>query len=204
MTFDANRNLATVYGGAIGTGAGQVSSINVGFNNLTDQANPLSMTWNLLGSSGKPTITPVTTASNSTPGSASAVSATNQDGLASSQYQDVSIGSDGTVTVTFSNQQKLNVGRIALGKVTNPQGLRASGDGDCSSTLASGAVAIFRSGSAGLGTMQNGPLGGSNVDIGRTSTSLTSSPRSSSPSAPSKRTRRPLPPSTPSRRKPSR
>ena len=77
----------------------------------------------------------MTTTSNSTPGSASAVSATNRfrtnpDGFASGQYLDFSIGSDGTVTVTFSNQQMLNVGQIALGKVTNPQGLRAIGDGD--------------------------------------------------------------------------
>jgi flagellar hook protein FlgE len=107
----------------------------------------------------------VTSASNATPGSASAVSATNQDGYASGQYQDFSIGSDGTVTVTFSNQQKLNVGQIALGNVTNPQGLKAMGNGDYNATLASGAVAVGTSGTAGMGTMQNGALEGSNVNI---------------------------------------
>jgi flagellar hook protein FlgE len=165
MTFSPNGSLATVNGTAVGTAAGQVSSIPVGFNGLTDQASPLAMTWNLMGSAGKPTLTQVTSASNATPGSSSAVSATNQDGYASGQYQDFSIGSDGTVTVTFSNQQKLNVGQIALGNVINPQGLRALGDGDYSSTLASGTVAIGASGSAGLGTMQNGALEGSNVNI---------------------------------------
>ena len=123
------------------------------------------MTWNLLSSAGTPDITQVTAASNATPGSASSVSATNQDGYASGQYQNFSIGSDGTVTVTFSNSQKLNVGQIALGNVINPQGLRALGDGDYSSTLASGTVAVGASGSAGLGTMQNGALEGSNVNI---------------------------------------
>ncbi len=165
MTFDATGNLSTVNGTAVGTGAGQVSTIPVAFNGLTDQANGLNMTWNLTGSAGKPTITQVTSGSTSTSGSGSAVSGTNQDGYASGQYQNFAIGSDGTVTVTFSNQQKLNVGQIALGNVINPQGLRDMGNGDYNTTLASGSVAIGTSGSAGLGTMQNGALEGSNVNI---------------------------------------
>ncbi len=165
ITFGPTGSLATVNGTAFGTAAGQVSTIPVAFNNLTDKANNLNMTWNLLNSAGTPDITQVTAASNTTPGSASSVSATNQDGYASGQYQGFSVGSDGTVTVTFSNSQKLNVGQIALGNVINPQGLRALGDGDYSTTLASGAVAIGASGTAGLGTMQNGALEGSNVNI---------------------------------------
>src|SRR3984957_16473646 len=73
--------------------------------------------------------------------------------------------SDGTVTVTYSNQQKLNVGQIALGNVANQQGLRDMGNGDYDTTLASGTAAIATSGKAGLGTMQNGALEGSNVNI---------------------------------------
>ncbi len=165
MAFDATGTLATVNGTAVGTAAGQVSTIPVGFNGLTDQANNLTMNWNLVGAAGKPTITQVTSASNSTPGSGSAVSATTQNGYASGQYQDFTIGSDGTVTVTFSNQQKLNVGQIALGNVVNEQGLRDMGNGDYSTTMASGSVAVATSGSAGLGTMQNGALEGSNVNI---------------------------------------
>ena len=167
MTFDATGNLSKVNGTAVGTNAaaGQVSSIPVAFNGLTDQANPLAMTWNLLSSAGKPTITQVTSASTAPAGTASAVSGTTQDGFASGQYQGFVIGSDGTVTVTFSNYQKVNVGQIALGNVTNPQGLRDMGNGDYSTTLASGTVAVATSGSAGLGTMQNGALEGSNVNI---------------------------------------
>jgi flagellar hook protein FlgE len=165
MAFDATGNLSLVNGTAVGTGPGQVSSIPVAFTGLTDKANDLNMTWNLMGSAGKPTLTQVTSGSTAAPGTASAVSNTTQDGFASGQYSNFSIGSDGTVTVTFSNQQKLNVGQIALGNVTNPQGLRDMGNGDYSTTLASGAVAIATSGSAGLGTMQNGALEGSNVNI---------------------------------------
>jgi flagellar hook protein FlgE len=171
MGFDPTGNLATVTNGtppvttAVGTGAAQVSSIPVAFTGLTDKSNNFAMTWNLLGTAGKPTITQVTSASNSAPGSNSAVSGTIQNGYASGQYSDFAIGSDGTVTVTYSNQQKLNVGQIALANVANKQGLRDMGNGNYDTTLASGTAAIATSGSAGLGTMQNGALEGSNVNI---------------------------------------
>ncbi len=157
MTFNATGNLSTVNGTPVGTGAAQISSIPVTFSGLTDQANNLSMNWNLLGAAGKPAIKQVD--------ATSAVSNTTQDGYASGQYQDFAIGTDGTVTVTFSNQQKLNVGQIALANVANKQGLRDMGNGDYDTTLASGTAAIATSGSAGLGIMQNGALEGSNVNI---------------------------------------
>ena len=139
--------------------------IPVAFTGLTDGATNLSMNWNLLGSAGTSTLTQVSAASNAPAGSTSAVSARTQDGYASGQYSDFAIGTDGTVTVSFTNGQKLNVGQIAMGNVTNQQGLHAMGGGDYSATLASGSVAIGTSGSAGLGTMQNGALEGSNVNI---------------------------------------
>ncbi|HKF46272.1 MAG TPA: flagellar hook protein FlgE, partial [Terracidiphilus sp.] len=159
MAFDANGNLSQVNGTPVGTGVGQVSSINVAFNGLADQSNNLNMKWNLMGPAGLPTISQVD--------ATSAVSATNQNGFASGQYQDFTIGSDGTVTVTYSNEQKLNVGQIAVGNVTNLQGLKMMGDGDYATTLASGTATIGTSGSAGLGTMQDGALEGSNVNISK-------------------------------------
>ncbi|HUY96011.1 MAG TPA: flagellar hook-basal body complex protein, partial [Terracidiphilus sp.] len=115
MTFDAKGNLSTISVGAgaaqpVGTGAGQVSSIPVAFNGLADGANNLSMNWNLMGTGGTPNISQVA--------AKSAVSGTLQDGFTSGQYQGFTIGSDGTVTVTYSNEQKLNVGQIALGTVS--------------------------------------------------------------------------------------
>jgi flagellar hook protein FlgE len=162
MTFDQNGNLSTITptGGVattVGTGAGDVSSIPLAFNGLTDKAANLAISWNLLGPAGTPTISQVDTAS--------AVSATTQDGYSSGQYQSFTVGSDGTVTATFSNGQKLNVGQLALGNVTNLQGLQLLGDGDYAATLASGTPAIAPSGTDGLGTLQGGALEGSNVNI---------------------------------------
>jgi hypothetical protein len=95
----------------------------------------------------------------------SAVSSTLQDGFASGIYRGFSIGADGTVTATFKNGQKLNVGQLALGNVVNLQGLKALGNGEFETTLASGSATIGVSGTSGLGTMQGGALEGSNVNI---------------------------------------
>jgi flagellar hook protein FlgE len=163
MTFDSNGNLTSVTpagaGGpeTVGTAAGDVSSIPLSFTGLADGASDLNIQWNLLGTGGTPTISQVA--------EASAVSATAQDGYASGQYQSFMINSDGTISTTFSNGQKLIVGQLALGNVTNPQGLRMLGDGNYETTLASGQASIAAPGTAGLGTLEGGALEQSNVNI---------------------------------------
>jgi flagellar hook protein FlgE len=162
IAFDSNGNLTTVTptGGAaktVGTAPGDVSSIPLAFTGLADAASNLGIQWNLLGANGKPNISQVDTAS--------AVSSTNQNGCPSGQYQSFSIGSDGTVTVTYSNGQLQNVGQVALANVTNLQGLQLLGDGNYATTLASGTASIGTSGSAGLASLQDGALEASNVNI---------------------------------------
>jgi flagellar hook protein FlgE len=167
MTFNANGNLTTVTptGGAaetVGTAAGDVSSIALNFNPaatnvLADGAAGLDIQWNLLGASGTPAISQVDTAS--------AVSATTQNGYASGQYQSFTIGNDGTVTVSYSNGQTQNVGRLALANVSNLQGLSLLGDGDYATTRASGTAVVGTSGAAGLATVQDDALEASNVNI---------------------------------------
>jgi len=162
LNFDSNGNLTTITPTAgaaetVGTAAGDTSTIPVSFTGLADGASDLNMQWNLVGASGTPTISQVATGS--------AVSATTQDGYPSGQYQSFSIGSDGTVTVTYSNGQRQNVGQIALGNVENLQGLQLLGDGNYGTTLASGAATIGASGTSGLATLQDGALEASNVNI---------------------------------------
>lgn len=163
MTFDSNGNLTSITptGAAgpqtVGTAAGDVSSIPVSFTGLADGASNLNIQWNLLGSGSTPTISQVA--------AASAVSATQQDGFASGQYQSFTINGDGSISATFSNGQKLVVGQLALGNVTNLQGLRMLGNGDYQTTLASGEASIAAPGAGGLGTLQGGALEQSNVNI---------------------------------------
>jgi flagellar hook protein FlgE len=162
MSFDSSGNLATVTQGAgaaqpVGAAAGDISSIPLSFTGLADGAANLNINWNLLGTGGTPDISQVYTAS--------ALSTSGQNGYPSGQYRDFTIGSDGTVTVTYSNGQKQNVGQLALANVANLQGLQMLGDGDYATTLASGAASIGVSGAGGLGTMQDGALEASNVNI---------------------------------------
>lgn len=147
LTFDANGNLVSP--------AANVGGIT--FSGLGDGAATMNMTWNLFGANGAANVTQVD--------QASAISNYTGDGYASGTYSGFTIGSDGTVTVTFSNGQKLNVGQVALGNVANLQGLQLLGDGDYAATRASGTISIGASGADGLGTMQDGALEASNVNI---------------------------------------
>lgn len=147
LAFDANGNLVSP--------ASNVSGIS--FAGLSDGAAAMNVTWDLYGAIGKATISQVD--------QTSAVASTTQNGYASGEYSGFSIGSDGTVTASFSNGQKLNVGQLALANVVNLQGLKNLGNGDYETTLASGTATIGTSGSAGLGTMVGGALEASNVNI---------------------------------------
>ncbi len=147
LTFDSNGNLVSP--------STNVSGIT--FSGLSDGASNLNMTWNLFGADGTSALTQVD--------QTSAASSTTQDGFASGNYTGFTIGSDGKVTATFNNGQKLNVGQLALGNVVNLQGLENTGNGDYATTLASGTATIGVSGTSGLGTMQGGALEASNVNI---------------------------------------
>jgi len=147
LAFDASGNLVTP--------ATNVAGIS--FTGLSDGAAALNMIWNLYDASGKATISQVA--------QASSVASTAQNGYASGEYRDFSIGSDGTVTATFSNGQKLDVGQLALGNVGNLQGLKDMGGGQYETTQASGTATVGVSGTAGLGSMVGGALEASNVNI---------------------------------------
>jgi flagellar hook protein FlgE len=162
LGFNSDGVLTTVTptGGAaetIGTAAGDVASIPLAYTGLADDASNLNINWNLLGPNGTPLVTQVDTAS--------AVSSTSQNGYPSGQYQSFTIGSDGTVTVTYSNGQLQNVGQLALANVDNLQGLELLDDNDYATTLASGTASIGASGTSGLATLQDGALEASNVNI---------------------------------------
>ena len=151
LVFNSNGNLVSPSANVAG----------ITFSGLSDGASNLNMTWNLFGANNTSTLTQVaqtSTVSGTTSG-------TTQNGYASGNYSGFTIGSDGTVTATFNNGQKLNVGQLALGNVVNLQGLEDLGNGDYATTLASGTATIGVSGTSGLGAMQGGALEASNVNI---------------------------------------
>jgi flagellar basal-body rod protein FlgG len=79
----------------------------------------------------------------------------------------VNIGSDGTVSVTEPGQtQATQVGTIQLANFPNPGGLTALGGNLFTPTTASGQAVVGTPGGAdGLGTIQQGMLEQSNVDV---------------------------------------
>ena len=147
LVFDTSGNLTSP--------AAAVPGIT--FTGLTDGAADMSLSFNVLGTSGKPTI--------SQDAATSAVGSTTQDGYASGQYQSFNIAADGSVEATFSNGQTQAVGRLALANVANLQGLQLLGSGDYATTLASGTASVGASGTNGLGTFQDAAVEESNVNI---------------------------------------
>ena len=79
----------------------------------------------------------------------------------------ISIGSDGTVTVTMPGQTNAQqVGSIQLATFPNPGGLLANGNNLFTPTTASGDPIVgIPGGSEGLGTLQQGMLENSNINV---------------------------------------
>lgn len=147
LTFNSNGQLTTPAANVAG----------IGFAGLTDGASNLNFSWNLYDNNNNPELTQVA--------SASAVASTTQNGFASGTYQGFSIGSDGTISVQFSNNQTQTVGQLAVASVNNEEGLQQVGGNNYATTLASGQATVGVAGTGGRGTIEGGALEGSNVNI---------------------------------------
>ena len=80
--------------------------------------------------------------------------------------QSVTIGNDGTVSVQLPNQAAAQqVGTLTLADFINPAGLQAKGDNLYLETAASGAPQTGTPGLSGLGSVQQGSLEASNVNV---------------------------------------
>jgi flagellar hook protein FlgE len=124
---------------------------------LADGAAALSVNWNLTDANGNSLVTQTAGPSSN--------NATNQDGFAAGVLKSYSIQPDGTVDATFSNNQTLAIGQIAVASFANPEGLTLDGDNQYSSTAASGAAVVGVAGTAGRGTIAGSSVEQSNVDM---------------------------------------
>ena len=115
------------------------------------------LAWNLAGSGGAAEITQVA--------NPSATTSTKADGYAAGSLTGFTIASDGTVQGAFSNGQTQTLGQIALAAFPNSQGLLQTGSNNFMASLASGLPTIGVPGTGGLGTITDGSLENSNVDI---------------------------------------
>ena len=124
--------------------------------NFANGASNQTFNWNVL-SGTTPVITQVA--------APSTTSSTQQDGSSSGSLVKFTIGSEGTITGSFSNGKTQALGQLALATFANNQGLQLDGNTDFRPTLASGQAVIGGPGSGGRGTLSGGALELSNVDI---------------------------------------
>ena len=147
LTFDTSGKLVSPTG----------SVNNITFPTLADGASDLSFNWNLNNSSGTPTISQLAAASSNT--------ANSQDGFTSGVYQSFVVDSAGVITAQFSNGRTSTIGQLAVATVANTAGLTASGGNNFMTTAASGLATIGVAGAGGRGTVDDGVLEQSNVNI---------------------------------------
>ncbi len=104
------------------------------------------------------------------------------------EYSAISISSSGEITAQTEDGTASVVGSIPLFHVPNPAGLKALGDGLYQETDASGAVSMGTAGSDGLGSIKQGYLEQSNVDLGEEMVNMIAAQRSFQFSAQAMRT----------------
>jgi len=100
------------------------------------------------------------------------IAAEKQDGYAAGILESFTLGSDGTITGSFSNGLKQSLGRIAMASFTNPAGLSKAGGSLFTTTVNSGDAQVGSAGTGGRGTMSSGSLEMSNVDLSTEFTQL--------------------------------
>jgi flagellar hook protein FlgE len=116
-----------------------------------------TLAWNLVSSSGAAEITQVA--------NPSATSSTQQDGYAAGSLTGFTVSSDGTIQGAFTNGRTVTLGQIALATFPNTQGLLRTGSNNYMASLASGLPTVGAPGAGGRGTISDGSLESSNVDI---------------------------------------
>lgn len=151
MDFDANGKLAKMQADD-GTGTMKdVTSFDFAFNGLNGAGN-----GNIALDMGKTRQQKVTESS---------VSKIDVDGYQSGEYTSFKIENDGTITASYSNQQKRTVGKIALSSFANNNGLASQGGNVWKATNASGNPMDGVPGTGQFGNLTGGAVEASNVDM---------------------------------------
>jgi flagellar hook protein FlgE len=93
------------------------------------------------------------------------VNSLGQDGYSSGRLSGVDIDADGIVFARYTNGQSSAIGKVALAKFNNAQGLRQIGDTNWVETFTSGNAQLGEAGTSSFGAIQSGALETSTVDI---------------------------------------
>ena len=90
-----------------------------------------------------------------------------QDGLPAGTFTDIAIDDKGIVFANFSNGGTTPLGKVALTRFTNPQGLSKLGDGAWAESSTSGFPLLGNASEGNFGNIQSGALEQSNVDLSK-------------------------------------
>ena len=93
--------------------------------------------------------------------------ATTQNGYKPGDLVSYQINDDGTVVGNYSNEQTQLLGQIVLVNFANNEGLASEGDNVWSATQSSGVALLGTAGTGNFGTLTNGALEASNVDLSK-------------------------------------
>ncbi|MCB1867458.1 MAG: flagellar hook protein FlgE [Gammaproteobacteria bacterium] len=143
--------------GALDTTTGSPNSVNAQGRFTLDP-------WTPLGGADDITLT-FDYANTSQYGTDFGVNDLTQDGYTAGRLSGVDVDNSGVVFARFTNGQSTALGKVALAKFNNPQGLRQLGDTSWAQTYTAGDVQLGEPGTSSLGLIQSGALENSNVDI---------------------------------------
>ncbi len=94
-----------------------------------------------------------------------AVSALSQDGFTIGRLTGLNVSDKGVIQASYSNGQTTAVGKVALARFANPQGLLQIGNTSWRESTASGEPIAGEAATSSFGTIQSGALETSNVDL---------------------------------------
>jgi len=98
-------------------------------------------------------------------GAAFGVNNLTQDGYTSGRLAGVDIDTEGVIFARYTNGQSSALGKVALAKFNNNQGLRQVGDTAWVESYQSGPAQLGEAGTSSFGQIQSGALEASNVDV---------------------------------------
>ena len=93
------------------------------------------------------------------------VSKLDHNGAATGQLSGLDIADDGVVRANYTNGTATSLGKIALGKFANNQGLKQDGNTSWVESINSGTVIAGEAGTSTFGLIRSGALESSNVDL---------------------------------------
>ena len=154
LTFNAQGQL---------TAPAPPAPVAVAITGLADGAADLNVNWNLY-TGGAGNITQFA--------SASALSASTQDGVAAAQLTRVGLDTNGQVIAHYSNGSSVVVAQVALAGISNPDTMVSVGNNNFQVSATTATPVVGAAGTGTRGTIQGGALESSTVDIAQEFTNL--------------------------------